>query len=226
MILPGFDPRDFSGLTRLFPLAGVVIFPHSVIPLHIFEPRYRQMTEDALSGDRLITIIQTRSSSAAPRREGPVPLEGTGCLGQILQHVRLSDGRFNMLLLGLRRVTIRAEVESKALYRLAEVDILEDEEAHAHDDALREELIALFRQYHETRSELGDELAELLQKPIPLGALTDIIAHSLPLTPLIKQGLLEEPFVGRRSDVLRSALRKLVGDVRPGRTFPPPFSVN
>ena len=54
------DLRDFGNRSRLFPLPGVVLFPHAVLPLHIFEARYRQMTEDALGSDQLITIVQIR----------------------------------------------------------------------------------------------------------------------------------------------------------------------
>ena len=58
-----FDLKDFTNVCRLFPLPGVVLFPHAVLPLHIFEPRYRQMTEDALATDRLIAIVQLRPTT-------------------------------------------------------------------------------------------------------------------------------------------------------------------
>ncbi|QEH35775.1 Lon protease [Aquisphaera giovannonii] len=226
MIVPGFDPRDFSGQTRLFPLPGVVVFPHAVVPLHIFEPRYRQMTEDALESDRLITLVQIRRPPAGEGWKEPVPIEETGCLGQILQHVRLPDGRFNMLLLGLKRVAIRSEVEGPKLYRTAEVDILEDDEPEARDDPRREELVDLFRRFHEERAELGAELIELLEKPLPLGPLSDIMAHALALPPVLKQDLLGETAVDRRVAILLNVLRELVPGGRPKRTFPPPFSLN
>ena len=94
--------REFRNVCRLFPLAGVVLFPHSVLPLHIFEPRYRQMTADALASDNLITIVQPR----VPDEDSPdrPPLESVACLGKIVKHERLLDGRFNFLLLGLRPI--------------------------------------------------------------------------------------------------------------------------
>src|SRR3954468_19038803 len=61
-----YDLRDFANVCRLFPLPRVVLFPHAVLPLHIFEPRYRQMTGDALAGDKLVTIVQWR---------GPLPTQ-------------------------------------------------------------------------------------------------------------------------------------------------------
>src|SRR3954465_12071673 len=105
-----YDLRDFANVCRLFPLPKVVLFPHAVLPLHIFEPRYRQMTEDALAGDRLITMIQIRPRSEGETWREPVEIEEVGCLGRIIQHERLADGRFNMLLLGRKRVRILREL--------------------------------------------------------------------------------------------------------------------
>src|SRR6516225_204839 len=105
------DPtlERFSKLCRLFPLPKVVLFPHAVMPLHIFEPRYRQMTEDALATDRLVTIVQWRAPY--PTEPDTLPeLEEIGCLGRILQHERLADGRFNFLLLGRKRVRLGREL--------------------------------------------------------------------------------------------------------------------
>src|SRR5438270_1015353 len=94
----------FQNVCRLFPLAGIVLFPHAVLPLHIFEPRYRQMTEDALADDKLVTIVQLRSpTSSTANALGSPPIEEIGCLGRILQHERLDDGHFNIMLLGRKR---------------------------------------------------------------------------------------------------------------------------
>ena len=109
------DQRDFANVTRLFPLPNLVIFPHVVLPLHIFEPRYRQMTEDALAGDRLITIVQISPPARGEHWTEPVPLESVGCLGRIIRHERLADGRFNILLLGRKRVRLRREITTAKL---------------------------------------------------------------------------------------------------------------
>ena len=118
----------------LFPLPKVVLFPHAVLPLHIFEPRYRQMTEDALAGDKLVTIVQWRAPVPGHRRSSP-RVEEIGCLGRILQHERLPDGRFNFLLLGRKRVRLGREIPADKLYRLAEAEILEDESTDAAADS-------------------------------------------------------------------------------------------
>src|ERR1700722_5476852 len=117
-----YDLKDFDNISRLFPLPGVVLFPHAVLPLHIFEPRYRQMTEDALGTDRLITIVQIRPPGEWKSSSEPA-LEEFGCLGRIFKHERLPDGRFNFLLLGRKRVRLIREIASGTLYRMSEVNV-------------------------------------------------------------------------------------------------------
>jgi Lon protease-like protein len=219
------DLRDFDNTTRLFPLPSLVMFPHVVLPLHIFEPRYRQMTEDALAGDRLITMIQIR-----PRPEGetwrePVEIEEVGCLGRIIQHEQLADGRFNMLLLGRKRVRIRRELTSGKLYRTAEVEILEDEPLQRPEDTARDELVEMFRKIFQEHHEIDADFAELLEKAVPLGVLCDIISHTLTLPPALKQRLLEETSVDARVETLQASLGKIAAE-ETGRIFPPPFSPN
>ena len=158
------DLRDFANVSRLFPLPNFVMFPHVILPLHIFEPRYRQMTEDALAADNLITMIQISPPPRGEHWTEPVPLEQVGCLGRIVQHERLADGRFNLLLLGLKRVRLRKEIPSGKLYRTAEVEILEDLDASQADEPARAELIGLFRQILERRSELDPDIADLLEQ--------------------------------------------------------------
>src|SRR4051794_6251247 len=138
------DLRDFGHVCRLFPLPGVVLFPHAVLPLHIFEPRYRQMTEDALAGDRLVTMVQLRLHGVSSPKSPPA-IEEVGCLGRILQHERLPDGRYNFLLLGCKRVRLRRELSSGKLYRIAEAEILEDHPSERGEGSGRPELIRHFR---------------------------------------------------------------------------------
>ncbi len=218
------DLRDFGGATRLFPLPGVVLFPHVILPLHIFEPRYRQMTQDALSGDRLITMIQVRPDAdwTAP---GEPPLESVGCLGRIIQHERLPDGRYNFLLLGRRRVRLIRELDVPTLYRQAEVELLDDVEPTAPVEPRRSELIGLFRD----ASTLDPEMSRLLRRDLSPGALTDLIAHALGLNPVLKQALLAEPSVDLRLEGLLTLIRQIVLNIPASpssRPFPPPFSDN
>ncbi len=220
-----FDPRDFQPVTRLFPLPGVVMFPHVVLPLHIFEPRYRQMTQDALASDKLITIVQVRPQGTVTEYGEP-ELETVGCLGRILNHERLPDGRFNFLLLGLKRVRLIRELEVSTLYRQAEIEILEDEISEEPDEPRRSEMTRLFRSLHPP----DPDLADLLNRDLPLGVLSDILTHALGLPPSMKQAFLEESNVDRRARAFTQLLRQLTSRVdrasRGPHPFPPPFSLN
>src|SRR3712207_569670 len=101
--LPALD--KFAGIARLFPLPNLVLFPSVIQPLHIFEPRYRQMTADALAGDRLLAIVLLRPGWEE-EYEGRPAVYPVACLGHIAAHQRLEDGRSNLLLRGLRRIRI------------------------------------------------------------------------------------------------------------------------
>jgi Lon protease-like protein len=220
------DLRDFGDITRLFPLPNLVMFPHVVLPLHIFEPRYRQMTEDALAGDRLITMIQISPLTEGKAWSEPPPIEDVGCLGRIIQHERLADGRFNILLLGRKRVRLRREITTGKLYRSAEVEILEDVPRTQPEEPARTELIGLFRQIFERRERLDREFAELLEKAASLGVLTDLISHALAIPSNVKQCLLAETSIDQRVERLCLLLRKIATADEARRTFPPPFSPN
>jgi Lon protease-like protein len=218
--------REFSNHCRLFPLPDVVLFPHALLPLHIFEPRYRQMTEDALAGDRLVTMVQIRSAQQGSPWVEPVPIVDVGCIGKIVQHERLPDGRFNFLLLGCKRVRLNREIITPKLYRVAEAELIEDEEPGPMFEARRHDLITLFRQVLEKRRQLDDDLKTLLDSAVPVGVLSDIIAHALGLPSEMKQTLLAEPNVERRALTLWSILRQVVEEKHSVRLFPPPFSAN
>src|SRR6476619_1113100 len=94
---------------RLFPLPNLVFFPHVMQPLHIFEPRYRQMTTDALAGDRFIAMVLPLPGWEKDYAGAPA-LHPIGCIGKITADQVLDDGRFNLLLRGLARVKIVSEV--------------------------------------------------------------------------------------------------------------------
>jgi Lon protease-like protein len=227
------DDQELTGKTvlRLFPLSGVVFFPHSVLPLHIFEPRYRQMTEDALASDNLVAIVNVSSPSDG-QGKGPPKLEEYGCVGRILRFERLPDGRFNFLLLGLKRVRLLRELSSGKLYRIAEVEVVEevlDDERHD-SEALRSELVDLFRRYLEDCGGIDPDLDEVVSSGLPLGTLADILAHALQLPIEMKQRLLGDPDVIARVKAIGTWLAQIVSPP-PNRTvdrpgFPPPFSVN
>jgi Lon protease-like protein len=217
---------DFSGLCRLFPLPNVVLFPHVILPLHIFEPRYRQMTQDALDDDELVTIVQALPADPQSPWVEPVPIADVACVGKIVRHERLPDGRFNMLLLGCKRVRLGREIASGKLYRIAEATVLEDDEPSPLAQLRKEQLVERFLQVVEVRQRIDPDLLRLLRSGLDLGVLSDIIAHALALPAAEKQSLLAETRVERRVEALMGRLEDLGAECPPGRRFPPPFSRN
>jgi len=223
------DETDLTGIKtlRLFPLPGFVLFPHSIVPLHIFEPRYRQMTEDALASDCLVTIVMVRPGGMVGV-EAP-KLEGYGCVGRILKHERLSDGRYNMLLLGLKRVRLLREIPAEKLYRIAQVEMIEDA-VEGCDERLRAGLLADFRRYLGPTGTLDPDFETIIASDISFGILVDILAHSLTIEPSMKQRLLEEYRVHHRVEALRAWLVQQIDHQQSGSSargaFQPPFSRN
>src|SRR6056297_1260601 len=118
-------PDDFDGNVRLFPLPGLVMFPHAMQPLHIFEPRYVEMLRESLATDRLISMATLLDPYNVPV-SSPPPISKTVCLGKIVSHAELEGDRHNILLVGVRRATIRREHETSRSFRTAQVDLIDD----------------------------------------------------------------------------------------------------
>ena len=112
----------FPSTLPLFPLPNVVLFPGVFLPLHIFESRYRAMTEDALSGDRMIGMALLKPGFEADY-EGRPPIYPVGCVGLVTHAERLADGRFNLMLQGVERFRVREEDDSR-VYRMGLIDRL------------------------------------------------------------------------------------------------------
>jgi Lon protease-like protein len=229
MSLDDTIPNSFDGSVRLFPLPNVVLFPHVILPLHIFEPRYRQMTADSLATDRLITMVLLESGEG--QYEERPALHPIACLGKIVADQRLEDGRFHILLRGLSRVRILSETSPGKLYRSGRVELLHDtglpasEAAHAY----REDLSHLAKAWFAPLGLASTQVSKVLQSDLPLGALIDILAFALPVAVEFKQELLQELDVEKRARRLVQFLQ--LHDPPKGVTswshkFPPEFSTN
>jgi len=181
----------------IFPLPGAILFPRSQLPLHIFEPRYREMVRDALDGPGRIGMIQ-------PQRlddDNQAPLYGVGCIGEIVGVEELENGRFNIVLLGTNRFRYIQDVSFGAAYRCAEVDIepFDDSEPEPLSLAQRAEVEREARRLGEAMglavdwdavSRLDDEM------------LVNAIAQVAPFDVGAKQALLEQPTLDGRADLL------------------------
>jgi Lon protease-like protein len=141
MSAESFNPDTFDGNARLFPLPDLVLFPYVIQPLHIFEPRYRQMTADALADDRLIALVQLRAGWDG-NDPSPPPVHPIACLGRIVAAQNLEGGRYNLLLQGVSRVRILEELPGEKLYRNARVELLDDKPCASarNESALRRKL--------------------------------------------------------------------------------------
>lgn len=182
----------------VFPLPNLVMFPHAVLPLHIFEMRYRAMTRDALAGPRLIAMA-TLAPGYEPDYDGNPGIWPVGCLGRIIDEERLPDGRFNFLLHGVARIRFGLELPSDP-YRRAKFEVLADRPADAaHTTIMRQALGSLYELLAENDQVPVEPLARIGSREATLGETADLIAHALAAEPKQKQELLEELDVGRRA---------------------------
>ena len=187
-------------LLPLFPLPSVVLFPGVFLPLHVFEPRYKQMVTQALEGDRIIGLALLRPGHDVAY-EGRPPIFDMGCAGLITHVERQSDGGFNLILRGLSKFRIDEEEPPTdgVLYRIAHVTPLDEEVPVADRDTLRDE-----RRRLETllAPSLQNEGASRLPRDMADDDLVNALSQYLDLEPVEKQALLERDGVLARCRTL------------------------
>jgi uncharacterized protein len=201
-----------SGTLPLFPLESVVLFPKVRVPLHVFEPRYRQMMESALRGDRMLGMATVPPEHRERMGEAP-PLFATGCAGTIETFERLPDGRFHLVLLGTSRFHIARELapEEGRLFRVAEVEWLADPEPAREDagalDAARGRVVAAMRELLARAGRSADDLAVDPLAPLDAATFTNTVCQMIAFPAEEKQSLLEADGVARRLDALDGLLQ-------------------
>jgi Lon protease-like protein len=171
----------------IFPLPNVVLFPNVFLPLHIFEPRYRDMVSDALEEDRIIGMVLLRPGWEGTY-EGRPPVYPVGCAGLITHAERLADGRFNIVLQGLEKFRIQDEDASRS-YRLARVDSIEESMGDRDKEEMRmarRRLEALL-----VPQPKGRGADPKVPPSMPDEDLVNALAQYLELEPVEKQALLE-----------------------------------
>lgn len=188
---------------RIFPLSEVVLFPDTLLPLHIFEARYRKMLADALDSDRMIGMVLIKDPDAVP-----VPsIYSVGCAGTIVEHKAFADGRSLVVLKGIVKFRIRRELDVDEPYRVVEVQALyEGPPPMDKVRGWRDELHDCVRDL--VRAASGEEdMVERLFEKIDLLGMTNALSASLPLDVLEKQSLLECATVEQRERRLADFLR-------------------
>ena len=227
-----FSSEEFSGTVRLFPLPNLVLFPHVVQPLHVFEPRYCDLLSESLEDDKLIGMA-TLAAGWEDDYDGKPPVSPNACLGRVIVHRGLEDGSHNILLAGVSRIELVHELASAKSFRSAEAVLREDR--CSEDDAPRvgellEELRQVMAHLLPFVPDARQQLDELLDREIPLGTLTDLIAYLLDVDLADKLILLGEDNVVCRAEILTKRLASLSSDTRTSGQgelpFPPSPSRN
>jgi ATP-dependent Lon protease len=203
---PGWPDRvELASRTApVFPLRDVFLFPGQLLPLHIFEPRYRQMIEDCLDGPGRIVIAAPRDDEP-PLPQGP-PLPAVAGIGEIVRHHRLADGRFLIWILGLGRVRLE-ETASDRLYRRVSYDVVEEVgPTRAEIDALHPPL----------RTAIGERVGDGVQLPdtVTTGQLADILGQCIALPGTLMAHIFAETHVSQRARMVLDAHAKFPGRKR------------
>jgi len=193
-------PADLPGKLPVFPLPGALLLPRADLPLNIFEPRYLEMISDALSGERIIGIIQPKDDSSDEERPD---LMKVGCAGRITSYAETSDGRMLVTLTGISRFSIKSEIAAATSYRQVvadfnpfAIDLVMDLGAA---EVNRPALLTAFKDYLSANN-MSADWSEIN------AASTEVLVNTLsllaPYPASEKQALLEAPDLKTRADVL------------------------
>ena len=198
---------DLPQVIPVFPLPGAILLPRGQLPLNIFEPRYLNMIDDAMAGDRIIGMVQPRGGAlGGPQR--PSGLSPVGCAGRITSFAETSDGRYLITLTGCARFHLASEIPAQTPYRQIRADFTRfeaDLSAPPVDDVGldRDGLLEALRAYLETR---GLDIDWDTAETAPPEALINSLSMALPFDPPEKQALLEAASLTDRSAVLTALL--------------------
>jgi uncharacterized protein len=195
--------RDLPQLIPVFPLDGALLLPRASLPLNIFEPRYLNMIDDVMAGDRIIGMIQTRDGDRNPRPT----LADVGCAGRVTSYAETGDGRYLITLTGICRFRAGAELAAQTAYRQLRVDYsaFEDDLKPPGEPAVfnRGALLKALKAYLDHR---GLDIDWSMAEEAPVESLVNSLSMALPFDTAEKQALLE----AETSDKRRAALTALL----------------
>ncbi|HEY2177462.1 MAG TPA: LON peptidase substrate-binding domain-containing protein, partial [Caulobacteraceae bacterium] len=196
-------PADLPEVIPVFPLDGALLLPGGVLPLRIFEPRYLNMVDDAMAGERMIGMVQTRLGTARTRPK----LARVGCAGRITSYAETDDGKYLIALTGVCRFELGEELPLLTPYRQVRATYAPFERDLAADDGAQEferaPFMDLLRRYLDRRG-LGVEWDAVASAPGP--ALVNSLCMALPFEPAEKQALLEARDLEERRCALEALL--------------------
>ncbi len=228
------EPIDFSRLIPVFPLPNVVLMPRAILPLHVFEPRYRVMTRDALAGERLIAMAVLKPCDEVQYASLEAEIHPELCVGRILREERLADGRYNFLLQGVCRARVISEDTSHP-YRRAHLARLCPVAACAGvEKTLRRELRRLLNASPLADLAVDANWLELLDcAQFGLSDLVDVLASTVLVDVEDKRRFLAEPCVAARGACICEVLTEIAENLRlrgccrrTPRSWPPSPSEN
>lgn len=177
----------------IFPLSGALLLPGMMLPLHIFEPRYRALMHDAMARDRRIGMIQPRGDGAVP------PLYDMGCVGHIGEFEALEDGRFNIILTGVARFRVLRELDVTTPFRQVDADI-EQPGVRGDDVLAMAERAALEMEAQRFAQAQGYVVDWGAVSRLDDASLVNGIAQIAPFDPAAKQILLEADSLSERAE--------------------------
>lgn len=197
---PADDPRP-TLTVPLFPLRGVFLLPRQIMPLHIFEPRYRQMIDDVLDAQgrlALGTVLEGEETSVDGDEEQPPRVLQVAGVGEIARHEKTPDGRYFIWLFGLGRFDLEEVDAGEHLYRKVRARPMEETPiAEGAEDALRDDLRAAIDARSEEPLELPDD--------VPASLLSDALVQKLHLPQKAMEPIFTEPDVERRARLVLQA---------------------
>lgn len=193
------DPlEDFSGKMPIFPLPNVVFFPHTFLPLHIFEERYRAMVADAANGEKLICMALLKPGYEDDY-EGSPPIHTVGTVGFMPMKKDHADGTSDILLVGMDKVKIK-EITSDTPYRMAEVEILYDVVGESDPEALQEKIFQQFNVLNDDN--LLSAATQFFSEGLDFEMAVNLVISHLEIEGEEKQKLLELGDLSLRAKVL------------------------
>lgn len=184
------DPHALTSLP-IFPLPNCVLLPGGLLPLHVFEPRYRELTRDCLAGNHLMGVARLRPGFAKTY-DGRPPVYDRFGVGRIICSEELPDGRFALLLRGVARVELEHEHAADRAYRLVSARVLDDVVVDPTDAAdHHRRLVMLCDRLAELLEHGGSQLRDLVRSSDSPGSCADAVAAALIMDTDERQDLLE-----------------------------------